>query len=247
MSKVFCVTHFTDDLGETIRGKIAVVFDVFRASTTIVAALYRGFKYVIPVYDIEEGLEIAKKYDAVTAGEDGGRKIKEYDFSNSPYQMLKRAEPRDYLVLRSSNGTRVIKGLDESNIVLIGALINAKNVADSVKKIVDQTGKDVYLIAAGKKGRRGVGKTMEDILGVALVAKYLKEKGLELDSTCEKMIKYNKYLPILKFLLSKIIFRALSLFPSDFLKDMYIVSKIDKIQITPILDREKNAIKIMES
>ena len=210
-------------MGDSIKNGIAVVFDVFRASTTIIVALHRGFKYIIPVYDIEEGLKLARKYNAVTAGEDKGRKIKKYDYSNSPYQMLKKAKPRDYLVLRSSNGTRVIEGLDKSNIILVGALINARSVASAIEKLVRETGKNVYLIAAGKKGSRGVGKTLEDLLGVALVAKYLKEKGLFLHKSCQKILKYNKLLPLLSVLLSKLIFKILSMLPSDFLKDMYIV------------------------
>ena len=232
---------------DSIKNGIAVVFDVFRASTTIIVALHRGFKYVIPVYDIEEGLKLAKKYNAVAAGEDKGRKIKKYDYSNSPYQILKKAEPRDYLVLRSSNGTRVIEELDKSNIILIGALINAEFVADAIKKLVKETGRNVYLIAAGKKGKRGVGKTLEDLLGIALVAKYLKEKRLVLHKSCREALKYNKLLPMLNVLLSKLIFKVLSIFPSDFLKDMYIVSKTNEIDVVPILDRKRNVLIKMGS
>ncbi|MBZ4666797.1 MAG: 2-phosphosulfolactate phosphatase [Mahella sp.] len=57
-----------------LKGRVAVVIDVLRATSTIVTALANGCKEVIPVMEIEEAVNMAKNYDKNTfllAGERG--------------------------------------------------------------------------------------------------------------------------------------------------------------------------------
>ena len=63
-----------DDIAESkIQNKIAVVIDMFRATSVIVTALNNGCKEVIPYLTIEETLEHAKKLnreDYILGGEE---------------------------------------------------------------------------------------------------------------------------------------------------------------------------------
>src|SRR5580704_10388577 len=69
-----------------------VVFDVLRATSTIVTALANGAKAIIPVSEISEALALrAKDLDILLAGERDGLRIGgalthgiEFDFGNSP-------------------------------------------------------------------------------------------------------------------------------------------------------------------
>ena len=77
-----------DDITESkIENKIAVVIDMFRATSVIVTALSNGCKEVIPYLTIEETLEHAKKLnreDYILGGERKAVKIDGFDLSNSP-------------------------------------------------------------------------------------------------------------------------------------------------------------------
>ena len=46
---------------EVLKGKIAVVIDMLRATSVITTALYNGAKKVIPVVSVEEAFEKAKE------------------------------------------------------------------------------------------------------------------------------------------------------------------------------------------
>ncbi len=48
---------------EALKGKIAVVIDMLRATSVITTALYNGAKKVIPVVSVEEAFEKAKDED----------------------------------------------------------------------------------------------------------------------------------------------------------------------------------------
>src|SRR5436190_14280478 len=69
-----------------LKGGIAVVADVLRATTTIVHALAAGAAAVIPCATIDEGRAIAKKKKkgVLLAGERHGKPITGFDIGNSP-------------------------------------------------------------------------------------------------------------------------------------------------------------------
>lgn len=86
-----------------------VVCDLLRASTTITVALH-NFACVIPVNTADEAFEIKDSLDSVTlAGEDDLNNIPGFDLSNSPTGILK-IKDKDVLVLKTSNGTKVLEG-----------------------------------------------------------------------------------------------------------------------------------------
>ena len=56
------------------RNRIVVIIDIFRATSTITAALDNGAKCVIPVASVEECIAIGKQTDnSLTAGERDGK------------------------------------------------------------------------------------------------------------------------------------------------------------------------------
>lgn len=235
MAKVYCISPYREEIAHQIKDGIVLIYDTFRASTTILFALWRGFRYVIPVKDPQEGLTLAKKYGALTAGESKGRKIRKYHFSNSPYQVLTTRNVTDYLVIRSTNGTRAIIGLMKRNEIVIASTVNSKWAANYAFNKAKESKKRIFLVAVGRKSPFGSLETFEDRLGVALTANYLKLFGAHLDESCchyKKEITYAKI--IKKIANNRKIIRLAKAIPSSYPKDLLLTGLID---ILPIIGR----------
>ena len=75
-----------------LTGKIAVIVDIFRATSSIIAGLASGVTHVVPVANVEDALNYKSKSDEknnekyVTAGERNGEKVEGFDIGNSPFR-----------------------------------------------------------------------------------------------------------------------------------------------------------------
>ncbi|MFA7468095.1 MAG: 2-phosphosulfolactate phosphatase [Desulfotomaculaceae bacterium] len=147
---------------EAMSGATAVVFDVLRASSTIVTALSSGYRMVYPVVNVEEAVQIARERGFCLAGERGGQKIPGFPMGNSPLEFSTGpVAGADILVLTTSNGTAAIRKASTAEKVLIGSIINARAVA----RTAISEGRDIALICAGSDGLYA----LEDILGAGFV------------------------------------------------------------------------------
>ena len=140
---------------------LAIMVDLLRASTTITIAL-NNFNRVIPVNTIESAFELKEKYHAILAGEKKIIKIDGFDVSNSPYEIQDYTE--DTLILKSTNGTKVLENLgkNEKTKILIGSAINAKAVAQTALNMADE---EIDIVMAGRHGKF----TIEDCLGAGII------------------------------------------------------------------------------
>jgi len=146
---------------------VSIMVDVLRASTTITVAL-NSFNHVISVKDREKAVELAEKYDAVLAGERNGAAIEGFDTGNSPVEIKNFSG--DYLVITTSNGTRILE--DMKSRVLIGSFVNAKAVAKAASEIAD---KHIEIVMAGVKGEFAI----EDFLGAGAIISNLTDYNLD--------------------------------------------------------------------
>jgi 2-phosphosulfolactate phosphatase len=141
-----------DDMKESkIKDKIVVVIDIFRATSVIVTALSNGCKEVVPYLTIEETLEEARKFDRenyILGGERRAVKIEGFDLSNSPLEYTKNTVENKIVFLTTTNGTKTLTKSTSAKRIFIGAMINAKAVAQKLMKINE----DVVIINAGTNG-----------------------------------------------------------------------------------------------
>ena len=80
--------------GAVLQDHTAVVIDVLRASSTIVAALAAGAQAIYPVVSTEEAIKLATSLgrgDALLAGERRGLKVEGFDLGNSPREFTPEA------------------------------------------------------------------------------------------------------------------------------------------------------------
>ena len=70
-----------------LKGKIVVVTDIFRATSTMTTALAHGIESIIPVSKLED-CEQYQGAEYIKAAERGGQKVEGFDFGNSPFDYV---------------------------------------------------------------------------------------------------------------------------------------------------------------
>lgn len=131
----------TRDLG----GTTCVVFDILRATSSMVTALAHGAAEIHPVKTIEEALELRKQLpDAVLGGERHGERIDGFDLGNNPFEYTVLSGRR--IISTTTNGTVALRACERAQRVLVGALLNLAAVRD---EIVRARPAQVLLVCAG--------------------------------------------------------------------------------------------------
>lgn len=135
-----------------------MIIDVFRATSTIAAALYNGASKIIPVANVDECIAIGKQLNAITAGERDGKVIPGLQYGNSPAEYPRSFIEGKTLVLTTTNGTKLLhmafdKGAGE---VVTGSFPNL----DAVCNHLMSANKNVILGCSAWKDRFNLEDTL---------------------------------------------------------------------------------------
>lgn len=153
--------------------KIVVVVDIFRATTTMCAALNNGAKCIIPVASIEEAKEYKTKGYLVGA-ERNVKRCDFADFGNSPFDYTKEAVQGKDVVFTTTNGTQAIEKARNAESLVIGAFSNISAIAE----FCSSRQKDVIVLCAGWNNRFNI----EDSLFGGALSALLAQKGYQTSS-----------------------------------------------------------------
>jgi len=148
--------------------KIVVVVDIFRATTTMCAALNNGARAIIPVASIEEA-QAYKAKGYLVGAERNVKRCDFADFGNSPFDYTEEKISGKDVVFTTTNGTQAIKMASDSDILIIGAFSNI----DAVTDFCIRKQKDVIVLCAGWNNRFNI----EDTLFGGALAERLTGKG----------------------------------------------------------------------
>jgi 2-phosphosulfolactate phosphatase len=139
------------------KGKVVVIIDVFRATSTIAAALHNGAKCVIPVASVPECIELGKSIEnSITAGERDGKVAAGLEYGNSPSEYPRTFVEGKTLVLTTTNGTRLLHMVQDADTIITGSFLNLTAVCD----FLVQQGKSVILGCAAWKDRFNLEDTL---------------------------------------------------------------------------------------
>lgn len=169
------------DLNEAI----VVIIDVFRATSTIAAALYNGAKAVIPVDSVPKAIEISRQINGIAAGERDGKLAEGLKHGNSPLEYHRNFIEGKTLVLTTTNGTRLLHMALENGAgsIITGSFPNLGAVCDYL--IAEK--KNVILGCAGWKDRYN----LEDSLFAGAVIDQIGEYfSITCDSSLSARILY---------------------------------------------------------
>ena len=122
--------HLYDTKGVTV-----IIIDVFRATSTIIAALHNGAKCVIPVASVAECIQLGNTIpNSITAGERDGKIAEGLQYGNSPSEYPKEFIKDKTLVLTTTNGTRLLHMVEGASEILIGSFLNLTAISDYLRK-----------------------------------------------------------------------------------------------------------------
>ncbi len=160
--------HSAADVPEN-KSEIAVVIDVLRATTTIAWALKNGADSVEVFADLDLLKERALKWDSekrVMLAERGGKKIDGFDLGNSPLTVTKKIVEGKRLFMSTTNGTKALQKVENSQYLFSMALTNRKSVAD---RIIALNKSNILILGSGWEGNY----SLEDSLAAGALADYL--------------------------------------------------------------------------
>src|ERR1035441_985047 len=126
------------DLSQTV----CVVFDVLRATSTMVTALGNGAAAIAPVAEIAEALGIRQRQpEVLLAGERDGVRIEGhltggigFDLGNSPREFTAERVGGRTVAITTTNGTRALRACAPAAAVLLGSFLNLRATTDLIER-----------------------------------------------------------------------------------------------------------------
>ena len=171
-----------------LSNSVVVIIDVFRATSTIAAALYNGAKCVIPVDSVPKAIEISKSIGGIAAGERDGRIAAGLEHGNSPMEYAREFIENKTLVLTTTNGTRLLQMALDNNAdtIIAGSFPNLSAVCD----FITREKKNVVLGCAGWKDRFNLEDTL---FAGAIINRVAENFTIHCDSSLMAGIMYDKH------------------------------------------------------
>jgi 2-phosphosulfolactate phosphatase len=147
-----------------LRGGVAVVIDVLRATTVMAQALASGCRAIVPCGEIDEARAVAAALPPGTAllgGERGGLPIEGFDLGNSPDDYTPERCDGKTLVMTTTNGTRAILASLEADRVLVAGFVNLAATSRELRRVLNgPEPRPVHLVCAGTEGEVSLEDTL---------------------------------------------------------------------------------------
>jgi len=177
----------------SIEGKIVVVVDILRASSSIITALAHGVSRIIPVAHLDECIRY-REQGFLVAAERNGQKQEGFDFGNSPFEFMSETLTGASMALTTTNGTASITKSVHAYKVVVGGFLNLMALA----RFVLLEDHDLMIVCAGWKGK----VNLEDTLFAgALIDSLLKTHKFDSDASHLAWLAYRKVTDLYDYIL----------------------------------------------
>ena len=140
--------------GRDLQASTCVVFDVLRATSTILTAFANGASRIFPVLTIEEArrLHADRLPDALLGGERGGTKIAGFHLGNSPLEYTREMVAGRDIITTTTNGTVALRACGGAREVLAGAWLNLAALSVFLRRR-ESLPENLLLVCAGTDSR----------------------------------------------------------------------------------------------
>lgn len=129
---------------------VCVIFDVLRATSSMVTALAHGAARIVPADSVEHARTMASRLPGcLLAGERNRVRIPGFDLANSPPAFADRRVRRRVIVMATTNGTRAIHACRRAKAVYISSFLNMSATAKAVAEDLRRGGLDLRMVCAG--------------------------------------------------------------------------------------------------
>jgi len=128
--------------GRDLSESVCVVFDILRATSSMITSLANGATVVYPVSEIGDALSMRESFpDLLLAGERDGLRILEnltgsipFDLGNSPREFTAKNVKGRGIVMTTTNGTKALRACSRAWTVLPAAFLNLASTAELLQK-----------------------------------------------------------------------------------------------------------------
>ena len=139
---LFAPAEFETLAGRDLSETVCVVFDVLRATSSMVTALANGAKAILPVSEIDDALEVWREdLNVLLAGEREGLRIEanltgstRFDLGNSPREFTRDKVAGKKIAMTTTNGTRALRACAHAKTVLVASFLNLKATAEFLER-----------------------------------------------------------------------------------------------------------------
>lgn len=147
-------------------------------TTTSSLLFSKGLEELFVVAEVARARKLASQAGALLLGERGGEKLNGFDGGNSPLEYTQSLRGQS-AILCTSNGSKAVQTTQEVEHVFLGAIVNAKAVAEKALEVTEES---IILICAGTGGQI----SLDDVLGAACITREMLELSkLELTDACK--------------------------------------------------------------
>ncbi len=153
-----------------LAGKLVVIIDVLRASSTIVTALANGCRGFIPILSPDQAKEKAQQFEkerVLLGGEREGIKIEGFDLGNSPREYKRKVVKDRTIIFSTTNGVKTLEMAKGAYRIIIGSFLNLQAVCNYCTNYQG----DILIICAGKEGKF----SLEDTACAGMIINSLKD------------------------------------------------------------------------
>ena len=208
-----------------LEGRTAVIVDILRATSCMVAGIANGVRRILPVATIEE-CRLLGNEGYICAGERNGITVEGFAFGNSPFSYLNPDLNGKQIAMTTTNGTQAILQANRAEQILIGAFLNLSVLAQYLQSQPNS----VTVVCAGWKGKF----SMEDTLFAGALATALPNFEPEDDSVLAATELYTQHKhQLLEFLKHSAHYKRLNhLETAD---DMPLCLTTDQYPVIPVL------------
>lgn len=133
---------------------VCVVFDILRATSSMMTALSNGAEAIVPVAEISDAIALREKNpEALLAGERDGLRIRaaqtgsiDFDLGNSPREFTPENVLGKTIVMTTTNGTRALQACSGAKHIFIGSFLSLRPLANW---IIEQQPPNLILVCSG--------------------------------------------------------------------------------------------------
>lgn len=151
---LFTPNEFSALTPERLQDTVCVVFDVLRATTSMVTALAHGARSICPVSTVAQAVAFKHRHpEAWLGGERHGWRITakasggiDFDLGNSPAEFTSPGIQNRILAVTTTNGTRALIAASPARLTFVSSFLNLNATAKALRSLKPAS---LLLIGAG--------------------------------------------------------------------------------------------------
>jgi 2-phosphosulfolactate phosphatase len=134
---------------------VCIVIDILRATTTLTTLLEYGAARVLVAPQVNEARALrAADPAALLLGEIGGLRPHDFDYGNSPHELMPTRVIGRRAICHTTNGTAAIRAAIAAPLTLLGCLRNATAVVEHAHAVAREQGVPLTIVCSGGGGGR---------------------------------------------------------------------------------------------